>query len=156
MFGLWIVFCFLFFLFSPHQKISTCKTVKCWNNKSNFTKCFNSLKNVLFRGWGVYVYIYICAGFFFFFFTLLFWLTKCLSSLNLLQENCVWMFAMQWLPEFISWEEINLLVGQKKSVCFVFAMSSQEVDPEYWLQGTNLKFIEINRKTDHSDNDTCY
>lgn len=56
----------------------------------------------------------------------------------------------------ISWTYLLRAVGEKKFLGFVFAKLSLDVDPEYWYQGTNLKLIEINRKTDCSDNGTSH
>lgn len=108
----------------------------------------------------IYVYIYVCVYIYIniqgwqfgFFLTSLFWLTKCFSSLNLLKGK----LCIAVSDPLISWTYLLRTAGEKKFLGFVFAMPSQDVDPEYWYQGTNLKLIEINRKTDCSDNGTSH
>lgn len=89
---------------------------------------------------------------FIFFLTPLFSLMKCSSSLNLLRKK----LCVAVSDPVISWTYLLRTVGGKKFLGFVSAMLSLDVDPEYWYQGTNLKLIEINRKTDCSDNGTSH
>lgn len=118
------------------------------------------MKNVLLGRWRVYMCVHICVciyiniwGWCFdFFLTPLFWLTKCFSSLTLLREK----LCVSVSDQVISWTYLLRTVGEKKFLGFVFAMSSLDVDPEYWYQGTNLKLIEINQKTDCRDNGSSH
>lgn len=105
----------------------------------------------------IYVYRCVCIyiygdGALFFIFTPHFWFTKCFSSLNLSREK----LCVAVSDPVISWTYLLRTVGEKKFLGFVFAMPSLDVDPEYWCQGTHLKLIEINRKTDCSDNGTSH